>query len=548
MNKFKTLFFMQLKEKLDLSFLKSKKATLFKVVFSLLGFIVITAVAYLGLWLCQRLNLFSALNHIPLSFMAFLFSIIFGLNLITCTLGLSKTLYYAKDNQVLITFPVNPNTLFLSKMLVFYINEIKKTFTLLIPIFLSYGILSSLPIFYYIWMPIMLVIFSAIPVLLGGLLSIPTNYIIGFLKKFPIIKIILLVLILAGLVVGVVFLINMIPENINLIRSWTYVSISIRNFLNGFTKMFYPFYAFSIFLCGQYSNMKATLFTKYSWIVLLIMLGIIIVLTLINYFSSRPLYTKMVTKQFEFNKDEKVKEKPNKKYTSFISTCVYETKRNFRDTGVLSTSIASLIVAPIAILFLNTIYAAISTRLLGDYFTMAFNVLVIMLFVLAHNINVSSIYSRDGDALYLNKMKPNKPYQILVPRLFYNFAFTTLILIASSTVFFCYSSLNAMQCIFAFLMMWFVSIAQIIWCAEIDFLSPKSNIYKTEGGATTNPNEIKAMVLTFGLSAIVFGLTLFLLIDSTKHIWFKLSLVALALMLLRAFLFHIKTKTLFKEI
>ena len=137
MDKFKTLFMMQLKEKLDLSFLKNKKQTMFKVVFAILGFIAITTVAYFLLSLCQMLNLFSALNHIPLSVMAVLLTVMFFLNLFTCTVGLSKTLFYGKDNLVLITYPVKPFIMFLSKMLVFYINEIKKTFTFLIPVFFA---------------------------------------------------------------------------------------------------------------------------------------------------------------------------------------------------------------------------------------------------------------------------------------------------------------------------------------------------------------------------------------------------------------------------
>lgn len=101
MNKFKTLFQMQLKEKLDLSFLKSKKQTLFKVVFAILMFVAITALAYLILWFCNFLNLFSALNQIPLSFMSFVYFIIFVLNVFTCTFGLSKTLYYSNDNTAI---------------------------------------------------------------------------------------------------------------------------------------------------------------------------------------------------------------------------------------------------------------------------------------------------------------------------------------------------------------------------------------------------------------------------------------------------------------
>ena len=120
--------------------------------------------------------------------MAFVYFIIFVLNTITCTIGLSKTLYYSKDNQMLVTLPVNPNALFLSKMLVYFISEIKKCFTFAIPIFIAYGIISSFSFVYFIWAPIMLVLLSAIPVLIGGLLSIPTNYIMAFFKKYPIKK------------------------------------------------------------------------------------------------------------------------------------------------------------------------------------------------------------------------------------------------------------------------------------------------------------------------------------------------------------------------
>lgn len=547
MSNFKTLFMMQLKEKIDLSFLKSKKQTMFKVVFSILGFVAITAIAYLLLWLCQFLNLFSALNHIPLSFMALVFFIMFVLNLFTCTVGLSKTLYYGKDNQVLITYPVTSNALFLSKMLVYYINEIKKSFTFLIPIFFAYGFLSGLPFMYFIWMPVMMVIFASIPVLLGGLLSIPTNYVIGFLKKFPIFKVILLCLLLAGIVAGVVIVIGYIPEDINLIASWKVVSKTIREFLTWFSQAFYVFYAFVIFLCGKYENLTSILFTEYSWSVFLIMVGVIGVLLLLNYLISRPLYLKIASKQFEFDKNIVVKHKPNKKHKNFASACLYESRRCIRDTNILSSSIATIIVAPIAILLLNSIYSAISTRLLGNYFTITFNILIILLFVLSNNINVSSIYSRDGEALYLNKTKPNKPYQVLYPRLVFNFVVSIIVLIATCSIFMSQSNLSALNNIFIFFMLCFIAGSHIFWSAEIDFLNPQANIFKTEGIAGKNPNEIKSTILAFALSGLTFGLALFFLLDAPKYVWLKLFFISLAFFIYRIYLFYYKSKVLFKE-
>ena len=120
---------MQLKEKLDFGFLRSKKQTMFKVAFSLILFLLVFGVSYFIMWLARFLNLFSAFYRIPLSFMAFVYFVIFVMNTITCTIGLSKTFYYSKDNQLLVTFPVNPNALFFSKLLVYL--KLRNVFTLL---------------------------------------------------------------------------------------------------------------------------------------------------------------------------------------------------------------------------------------------------------------------------------------------------------------------------------------------------------------------------------------------------------------------------------
>ena len=547
MSGFKSLLLMQLKEKLDLGFLKSKKQILFKVVFSVLIFALITAISYLVLWLCRFLNLFSALNHIPLSFMAFVYFVIFVLNTITCTIGLSKTLYYSKDNQMLVTLPVNPNALFLSKMLVYFISEIKKCFTFAIPIFVAYGIISSFSFVYFIWAPIMLVLLSAIPVLIGGLLSIPTNYIMAFFKKYPILRVIALAILLALLVAGVVWVIGIIPEDINLIRSWSVVARGLRNFLDAFTTIFSPFYYVAVFLCGTYENMQAVLFTNYSYIVLLIVIAIISILVVLNLITSRPLYLKLITRQFEFDKKTKVKKHKNEAFGPLNSTIRYEAKKNFRDTELLSTSISTIIIAPIAVLLLNTIYSAINTRLLGDYLTICFNLLVILLFVLAHNINASSLYSRDGEALQLNKTKPSSAFKILFPRLFYNFLFTVIILVVTSSIFFSYSTLSVGNCILLFFTMLFVAMIHLVWSAELDFLKPSGAAFKTNGIAGVNPNELKSTLLSFLLSGITFAICLFFLLYESSFVYLRVFLIALSVLALRIYLFYTKSKTLLRE-
>ena len=101
------LVMMQLKDKLDFGFVKSKRKLISKIVFTLLKFVIVAAVAYL-LFYALSLLLFSNMR-LPSTVLIFIYGVIFVMSLFSCTAGLMKTLYFADDNKVLITLPVNTN-------------------------------------------------------------------------------------------------------------------------------------------------------------------------------------------------------------------------------------------------------------------------------------------------------------------------------------------------------------------------------------------------------------------------------------------------------
>lgn len=123
----KTLTMMQLKEKLDLSFVRSFRKTLFKIVWLIVEFAAITAICTLIFNYVKILGVFSLVGDIPETVMTVIFSLLFFLSVISSTIGLVKSLYFAKDNMVLLTFPVRPYLAFLSKLAVYYVYELKKT-------------------------------------------------------------------------------------------------------------------------------------------------------------------------------------------------------------------------------------------------------------------------------------------------------------------------------------------------------------------------------------------------------------------------------------
>ena len=126
-------------------------------------------------------------------------------------------------------------TTLLLMLIVFYLYEIKKSFSFLLPITLSCVLFLSLigkcPIYMLFWMFIPIIFILMIPVLIGALLSIIAMYVTRFLKKVPILQALLCVAIFAFVIYGVVYLIKLIPTNIDLINQWPTVSKAIRNFL-----------------------------------------------------------------------------------------------------------------------------------------------------------------------------------------------------------------------------------------------------------------------------------------------------------------------------
>ena len=72
-----TLVRMQLKEKMDMSYLRTTKAFIFKIVWLLVEFAAITALIYLVFKYVMLMGLFSLVHDLPISVISFLFYITF---------------------------------------------------------------------------------------------------------------------------------------------------------------------------------------------------------------------------------------------------------------------------------------------------------------------------------------------------------------------------------------------------------------------------------------------------------------------------------------
>ena len=528
MRQIKTLVLMQLKDKLNFSWLKDRKSRIHTIVSSIIKFVLLTAVYTAILFAAKFLGIIFP-SDMP-QLMTLVITILIVMLLISCTYGLTKALYFSEDNKVLITLPVSNNKIFISKLLVFFFYELKRSFTFTIPIIYGCAInifLSGvLNIFTFIWMIIPIFMIVSIPVLLGALLSIPTMFIVRLINKHLIFKIIAFLLLSVGYVGLFISLINVIPETIDLSIIWSDLRINIIRFLSDFEQKNAFIAWVTRTLIGEQSTSGYFFITFKTIIKLLIVALVCITLYFSAYFISRPIFFSMMSKNFEFNKNSK-KIMKNKKHSPLIAFNIKEFKISIRSLEISLNYLIVFTTIPLLVLIMNTIFRAIDKNLFGIYMSYMFNVLLISFPMLLSNGLIATLYSKEGRAGYIKKTKPTSPIKALISKLTFNILLALPCVIISVLIFASYinscveiypeelTPLGLGNTIILILAILFLYYGHLFYSATIDLMNPLNEMYATTGEDFNNENENKSSLVGVVLSAI-FALFAFVFFNEAR--------------------------------
>lgn len=545
-----TLVKMQLKEKLNIKKIKMDGKNFFNIAVSILGemlkFAIITALCGVVIFAVQILNLFSLTGIVPASVMSILFSIMLVLSVFSCTVGLTKAMYFSRDNAILLTLPCKPIQVYLSKLIIFAIFEFKKSFSFVVPLFVAYFITHGYEWYFYPWLILCYVFISLLTVSIGALLSVPTMWIMNVFRQHRYLQVSMIVVSVAAAIFALFYAISLIPPHIDLRASWSSIFWNIQNFLKYYTTEFSGPYNLTLMIVGEYKNMALTLPIGIALLKLSILIGISIVCFVVGILVVQPLFYKMASKPFEYLKKQ-VAAKKNKSFNPKVTGFINEFLKVFKDSSRMFFNVAVMISIPILIYFLNKVFFAMNTKDTGDYMVIAFNVLIILLIALNANAYAASIFSRDGRSAYLIKVQPTNPALLLVSKLLPNtlfciisFAITFVILLVSTIL----GITDSLLLIFA---IFFIYLAHLMYCAQTDIMNPQTEIYATMGEHENNPNENKATISAFIISFLVCVATLLLLAEGSGNVFTKLFFIGLGACIYETWLFFSKIKLYYKE-
>ena len=517
-----TLF--QLKDKIDMSWMKSRKRLIQTIVFGLLKFIVVAGIVFGVLYLLSMIDFMSKYHH-TLPFFTMFLAVVMFLNLCSSTYNLTNSLYFADDNKVLITFPVNANKLFFSKLFVYFFYELKKSFGLLIPSILGFlifgivgkGVYSEVTPWTIIWLIIPVILLVVVQVLLSAILSIPFLYIYRLFKRNQIFDLILVTAVVVALIIIVVKLINLIPDDIDLDRQWPFIKNGFWNFVLTFSRYAYPINLYSNIFFGEYSGGQVHyLISGFTFVRMAITIGVIGLLVLISFLLIRPFYFTSIYKTFEYDKNPQLVMRKNVKHKKYVTFANKEFKLSFRDFDISGSYIAVYIIVPILLFFMDRVISAISTSMRGNNIAIAVNALLTILPLLASNSTIATLYSKEGRTAYLNKSNPVNPFIPLTSKLLFNLVFSVPSIVACSIIFANFSGLGVLIAVLFSVSVLLIQYAHIFYSAAQDIMNPQNEVYATSGNDFNNPNEAKATVMAFVGSFVITLVFYFMLTESLR--------------------------------
>lgn len=427
--------------------------------------------------------------YIPVNeyFAIFIFVLTQGISILSSLVHITNDLYHSRDNQILFPLPVKNDEIFISKFILYYIQEFLRNLYVLVPILIALGFNQNAHVLYYLNILPIALLLPLLSVFISTLLSIPFVYIKNYLREHQLMSALLTLVVLVTLGYFIYILIQGIPIPIRLVQLYN-------SFIIGLTLFMQQIADFGF----VYTYIGFILYNVNPFIHYVYVLGITILLGLSNYLIAKPMYFRLTSRSNEHsvkkNKSHKTKESKSLFMTFFRKEMIIAR----RSPNELINNYALLISLPMIMYILNYIYMGMNRSTFGNSLVLILNILICLLVVTGSNTQSASAITKEGYEFILLKTAPYDTSKIAWAKLLFNLLIT-LFVIGISFIVFSYALpvFPKMDIVYLAIFVSVVNIGHIFYSLELDVLNPNLSEYAQTGSLVNHPNIQKS--LSFGL-------------------------------------------------
>ena len=543
----RALLFMQMGDKLRKKSKKERRRASFLIFLQVLAAIGITALLTV---LCIVLR---DLFFVPLTrnMLAAMF-LITQLASIVANIGtIQNVLFTDKENGMLLTFPCKFQEIALSKLILFFLRELKKNCFFLLPFLVGFAIATKQGFAFYFFVLFAYILLSLLPIFLACVLSIVFLYGKRWLQSKPILYVTSLVVFFAAVFYFSYRILMLLPDPLRFLQQYgTYIA-KLTDVVNTLAAYSIHYGSLADILTGGASGL--------DWALLLVVSAVIIALGVLILI---PFYFRAVSSSAERSTKEKrvrirrhtesslteAHEKPSRfgLYKTFLHKELIIT---VRDVQKLSATITSFFVLPLVSYVMNHVLDTINTNPLGDYMVVAFNLMISASLLAAFNTDCACALSMEGLEFCVLKTAPSNTMAIAWAKITATLLSNMIAVLATAIMLYFTTEISMLNLSLFIITLIFLAAGMVLWSFQLDVRRPQFLEYASKGsGVVDNPNVGKAALFGFLTATLGGVLSLILLYDDFITGWIRIVALAFAFFVARAFLFYRNLQVYFHEI
>ena len=460
-------------------------------------------------------------------------------SIISCLSSMMLTLFASKENTMLLAFPCNYSEIFLSKIIVFSLEELRKNLYFILPLLVGFWINGGVGVGFWLQLPVMWGILSLIPVFIGAMLSIPAIFIKRFMQNHVWVYAILMIILFGAAFFGIYsYLSQFTDKTMNLL-------VIYGEFIEGVKESFVTVNKFALF----YNWIGKSLYGEMVWLYLPLILVVLAGLCVLCFLAAMPFYFKATSASNENSTTKQHQLTMSNKGGLFGTFFRKELKIQLRSFQSVNSILIVVFVFPLITYVFNFLMGKINTSSMGGYMSIAFNMMIILSLLGTHNANSAASISMEGNEFAVLKTAPSNTSVIAWAKL----AVTGLVNLASLCMMACMTLMTTplplMDVVMLMVCILCVSLGQIAWGFEFDIRKPKITEYATKGdGVTDNGNIAKAMAVSFLVSTLFGIVGLLFMAENYMFGWVRLVALSVGFLLARFYLLHSNLKAYFEDI
>lgn len=358
------------------------------------------------------------------------YSLILFFNIISGVRSIENNISSAVDLEVLIGLPIGSQTLFLSKIVGIFLNQLFNSLLFILPINLVFGILTEQSLYYILVSLLICLIVPVLSLIIAAFLAIPYHYFLRFIKS----RFVLLTSLFTILIVGAFMVYSWILKVIQGL-----LETGVIKFIFDMKRIRLIKTLVSYLYPGNL--LSGILLRKNAWGALLIILAFIGIVGTGAYFLIKKFFLRITQGKLEssrnvFKRKRKYREKGliltlmNKEFVNVLRTPNY----SFQYFAVTLT-------VPLMVYTTMSLTASLITKAIGLQLDFELAFFIIIMFNLLTNTFCATNISRDGRMFQVLKTLPIGHREIILSKVlfsalvsFASILFTVLVMIVAGYI------------------------------------------------------------------------------------------------------------------